>query len=47
MSTIGFVFATVWTATKLRKVVTPSKLKPTKKGMLKAAAKASLDRPNE
>jgi hypothetical protein len=47
MSTIGFVFATVWTATKLRKAVTPSNLKPTRKGMLKAAAKASLGRPNE
>ena len=47
MSTIGFVFATVWTATKLRKALTPSSLKPTKKGMLKAAAKASLGQPNE
>lgn len=42
MSTAGHMFGTAWTATKLRKALNPSKFKPSKRGVLKSAAKAAL-----
>jgi spartin len=42
LSTAGHAFATAWTATKLRSALNPAKFRPSKTGMLKAAAKAAL-----
>lgn len=42
LSTAGHAFGTAWTATKLRSALNPAKFRPSKTGMLKAAAKAAL-----
>lgn len=42
LSTAGHLFATAWTVTKVRSAWNPTKFKPTKTGMLKAAAKAVM-----
>jgi spartin len=40
LSTAGHVFATAWTVSKVRSALNPAKFRPSKTGMLKAAAKA-------
>jgi spartin len=42
LSTAGHVFATAWTVSKVRRALNPSKFRPSKTGMLKAAAKAAV-----
>lgn len=40
LSTAGHAFATAWTVSKVRSALNPAKFRPSKTGMLKAAAKA-------
>jgi spartin len=42
LSTAGHVFATAWTVSKVRSALNPAKFRPSKTGMLKAAAKAAV-----
>jgi hypothetical protein len=42
LSTAGHVFATAWTVSKVRRALNPSKFRPSKTGMLKAAAKKAV-----
>jgi spartin len=42
LSTAGHVFATAWTVSKVRRALNPSKFRPTKTGLVKAAAKAAI-----
>jgi hypothetical protein len=42
LATAGHVFATAWTVSKVRRALNPSKFRPSKTGLLKAAAKAAV-----
>jgi spartin len=42
LATAGHVFATAWTVSKVRRALNPSKFRPSKTGLLKAAAKTAV-----
>lgn len=42
LATAGHVFATAWTVAQVRRALNPSKFRPSKTGLLKAAAKAAV-----